>query len=78
MTRDALSAELVEEVARRLPRPVPVREAASLVELGLDSADVLELVAAVEDRYGIAVPLDELAQVRTFGQMVDHVHRRLA
>jgi acyl carrier protein len=78
MDRDALSAELAQEVTHRMARPVAVREAASLTELGLDSADVLELVADVEDRYGVAVPLDELARVRTFGQMVDHVHQRLA
>ncbi|MEQ1502170.1 MAG: acyl carrier protein [Myxococcota bacterium] len=74
-TRDTLAAELRAHLARR-GHPSS-DEADSLRQLGLDSAEILELVADLEDRHGVEIPLNELVQVRTFGQMVDQLHRRI-
>lgn len=77
MDRDALREDLRADVVRRLRRPAAIEDHTTLAELGMDSAEVLELVADVEDRLAIVIPLDGLQAVRTFGQMVEHVHRRL-
>lgn len=71
-----LRRDLADDLRRRLaalaPHVTPTEES-TFPELGLDSADVLELVAGLEDDHGIAVPLDGLRRVRTFGQLVDHL-----
>jgi acyl carrier protein len=53
-------AELVE-VLRDLVKDrvaVPVAEDAELVSLGLDSLSVIELMMAVEDRFGARIPVE--------------------
>lgn len=74
MTRDDLARELEAAVRPRIASNVPLTEAASFPELGLDSADVLELVADLEDRHGVAISLNALGRVRTYGQLLDHLH----
>lgn len=77
LDRAAVRADLVRRVHARRGDDRPVSDDASLQVLGLDSADVLELVADLEDAWHITVPLDELVSVRTFGQMVDRIHARV-
>jgi acyl carrier protein len=42
-------------------------------DLGADSLDLTELVMALEDRFDIEVPEDDLENVRTIGDAVDLV-----
>lgn len=42
-------------------------------DLALDSLAVMELVAAVEDRFDIVLPLNLLADVRTVGDLAAQV-----
>ena len=42
-------------------------------DLGADSLDLTELVMALEDRFDIEVPEDDLENVRTIGNAVDLV-----
>ncbi len=39
-------------------------------DLGADSLDVIELLMTLEDEYGISIPDDKIAQVKTIGQIV--------
>jgi len=45
---------------------------------GADSLDVFNIVIAVEDRYGIAIPSDRLGSVNTLGKMAGYLNERLS
>ena len=57
----------------------PDREIAldsSVVEdTGLDSVSVMDFVMELEDEFDISVPLDQIAEVRTVGDLADVVHK---
>lgn len=65
MVREELAAELERELRALVGETVEVREELTLSALGLDSADVLSLIADLEDRHDIVVPLNALGRVRT-------------
>lgn len=48
-----------------------------LDELALDSAQVMEFVMEVEDRFEIVIEQERLAEVRTIGQLADIVRSAL-
>jgi acyl carrier protein len=51
-----------------------VVEAASFTEdLGADSLDVVELVMAFEDEFGIDIPDEEVGNIKTVGNAVDYI-----
>lgn len=49
-----------------------------LEDLAADSADLLNLVVAVEDRYGIAIDEEDLTELRTVDDLYRLTLRRLA
>jgi acyl carrier protein len=57
-------------------RPIEPTLASDLVaDLGFDSLQVLEVVAELEDRFDISIPLDDVPATRTVAQVVDQVAR---
>jgi acyl carrier protein len=42
-------------------------------DLGVDSLALLELVAAIEDRWQVQVPMDEAVRLSTVREIVDHL-----
>ena len=42
-------------------------------DLKADSLDLVELVMDLEDRYGVEIPDEQLAEVRTVGQIIEIV-----
>ncbi|CAB4593065.1 unannotated protein [freshwater metagenome] len=46
-------------------------------DLDADSLDVVELVMALEEEFGIEVPEDDLAEVKTVGQAFDVIVSKL-
>ncbi|MBT2410559.1 acyl carrier protein [Streptomyces sp. ISL-12] len=42
-------------------------------DLGVDSLALLELIAAIEDRWQVQVPMDDAAQLTTVREIVDHL-----
>jgi acyl carrier protein len=46
-------------------------------EVGLDSIAFLEIQIEMEQRYGFHVSEEEARQIRTLGDAVDYVNRRL-
>ncbi len=46
-------------------------------DLAIDSAAAMDLVMEVEERYDLDIPLNELADLRTVGDLVELVARRL-
>jgi acyl carrier protein len=46
-------------------------------DLEADSLDLVELVMELEDRYGIRIPDEEAARIKTVGQAADFVAARV-
>jgi acyl carrier protein len=42
-------------------------------DLGADSLDVVELVMAFEEEFGIDIPDDDVSNMKTVGQAVDYI-----
>jgi len=55
-------------------RPLdPTLSSELIADLGFDSLQVLEVVAELEDRFDISIPLNDLPATRTVGQVVSQV-----
>lgn len=57
-------AEILEEVAGVLPADV-APEKSFTDDLDVDSLSMVEIATAVEDKWGVAIPDDELANIKT-------------
>lgn len=74
-----MSADVLERVKKVTVEELGVKEeevteAASFTEdLGADSLDVVELVMALEDEFGIEIPDDEVGNIKTVGDAVKYI-----
>ena len=58
-------------------KPEEVVESASFTEdLGADSLDVVELVMAFEDEFGIDIPDEEVGEIKTVGDAVTYIGKK--
>lgn len=58
-------------------KPEEVVESASFTEdLGADSLDVVELVMALEDAFGIDIPDEEVGEIKTVGDAVNYIQKK--
>ena len=63
--------DVLKNVSRR---PIEPTLASDLVaDLGFDSLQVLEVIAELEDRFDISIPLNDVPATRTVGQVVARV-----
>ena len=67
----AALAEILADVARI--DPADVTPQARVDDLGIDSLTMVDLVVAVEDRFGLVIPDDEWARFETVGDAVAHL-----
>jgi len=68
--------DILKNVSRR-----PIEPALSndlVADLGFDSLQVLEVVAELEDRFDIAIAVDDVPSTRTVADVVDRVTRLVA
>jgi acyl carrier protein len=57
-------------------RPIePTMDSDLVADLGFDSLQVLELVAELEDRFDVSIPLNDVPSTRTVAQIVAQVAR---
>ena len=57
-------------------RPIkPTLQSDLVADLGFDSLQVLELIAELEDRFDISIPLNDVPATRTVAQVVAQVTR---
>ena len=72
MDRDAILAKVIEVVddTLQLGEGVQLTEDTNLKELGADSFDLLELVTALEDEFGMTFQDDAVGSIVTVGQVV--------
>jgi len=72
---EAAVRAVIQDVARQ--ETVGIGRDDDLVEvIGVDSLQGLQVLAGVENRFGIRLPDDELIQMRTIGRIADAVRRQ--
>ena len=63
---------LVQNFCDTHNKSLAVSESTDLLdEVGLSSLDVMEMIETLEDEFDIALPINELADVRTVGDLID-------
>jgi acyl carrier protein len=65
-------AELISTAAGVEPQRV-TDDARLDGDLGIDSLTLVEIVVAVEDRFGLVIPDDEWSRFQTVGDLVTHL-----
>ncbi|MCF8020201.1 acyl carrier protein [Petrocella atlantisensis] len=70
MTLEALVEIIVEELDVEAAEVVPT--ASFIDDLGADSLDLFELVMSIEDAFGVAIPNEELANIKTVQDVLDY------
>ncbi len=63
--------EVLKNVSRRPIDPTPASDLAA--DLGFDSLQILEVVAELEDRFDISIPLNDVPAARTVAHVVAQV-----
>ncbi len=68
-----LSANAIHRTTEELSMDTPFEEQ------GIDSIDIVEILMAVEDRYGVYVPDSDVVELRNLSQLAawldEHLHR---
>jgi acyl carrier protein len=76
--RDRVGAELEAILREHVGEGVHIRSTSTMSgELGLDSLELLEITAQIEDRFGVRLPDDSLPEMRTVGDVLLALERRL-
>ncbi len=71
-----MDKKIIELIADKLGKKVDLIKLDShLVEdLGADSLDVVELIMTFEDEFGIALPDEDVAKMKTVGDIVTYIN----
>jgi len=70
----SLEAEIIAIVKRVSRRPVEPTAGSDLeLDLGFDSLLRYELIAELEDRFDVSIPLNDIETIRTVAQVREHL-----
>ena len=67
-------AEILEEVAGVTPADA-TPEKSFTDDLDVDSLSMVEIATAVEDKFGVAIPDDELGNIKTVGDAIAYIEK---
>lgn len=70
MTFEALRDVIVEELD--VAAEEVTLEASFIDDLGADSLDLFEMVMSIEDEFGVAIPNEELSNVKTVQDVLNY------
>lgn len=70
MTFEELRDVIVEELD--VEAEEVTAEASFIDDLGADSLDLFELVMSIEDAFGVSIPNEELAGIKTVQDVLDY------
>jgi acyl carrier protein len=65
--------DVLKTVSRRPIEPTPASDL--IADLGFDSLQVLEVIAELEDRFDVSIPLNDVPVTRTVAQVAAQVAR---
>ena len=69
-----LEDEVMATVKRVSRRPIePTTDSDLALDLGFDSLLVFELIAELEDRFDVSIPLNDIEKIRTIAQISEHL-----
>ena len=74
---------VLEKIKSILSDQFDVEESAITIEsdiaadLGADSLDVVDLLMSIEDEFEIEIPDDEVENIKTVGQLVNYIEKRI-
>ncbi len=74
----AIEEKVIEIIMEQLDvtREECVPEAAFIDDLGADSLDIVELVMAMEENFGIEITDEELMKIRTVRDVIDFIKKK--
>ena len=70
MTFEALRDVIVEELD--VAAEEVTLEASFIDDLGADSLDLFEMVMSIEDEFGVAIPNEELSNIKTVQDVINY------
>jgi len=70
----AVLGEIIEEVTGIEPSEVTV-EKSFVDDLDIDSLSMVEIAVQTEDKYGVKIPDEDLASLRTVGDAVSYIQK---
>ena len=70
-------ADILEEIAGVLPADVTLEKSFS-DDLDVDSLSMVEIALSAEEKFGVKIPDDELANLRTVGDAVGYIEKAQA
>jgi acyl carrier protein len=75
----SLEQDLIDLIAKEALTDVEkLKKDATLEEIGLDSVDLVSVVFAIEDKYGVTIAENELEKSATLGQMLTLIESKIA
>jgi acyl carrier protein len=79
-TLEQIEQRLKELIVQQLgvDESAVVPEAKFIDDLGADSLDLVELIMALEDEYGIEIPDEDAEKIVTVGDALNYLKERLA
>jgi len=76
VTPEQIEAVVVDALAELGPERDQITRDASFEALDVDSLDLAELSQIVEERFGVVLKGDDVAQISTVGEAIDLIHSR--
>ena len=73
-TEDKIKEIIVEQLGVSADEVVP--EASFIDDLGADSLDIVELVMAIEEEWGLEIPDDDAEKIQTIQDAINYVEER--
>ena len=74
-----IESEIVAIVKRISRQSVePTAESDLALDLGFDSMRVFELIAALEDRFDVSIPLNDIETIRTVAEIGEYLRSLIA
>lgn len=74
----SIAEKVIDVITEQLDvtREECVPEASFVDDLGADSLDLVELIMAMEENFGIEISDDELGKIRTIQDVVDYIEKK--
>ncbi|WP_165065778.1 acyl carrier protein [Paludisphaera rhizosphaerae] len=70
-----LVVDLIRSVSEKARTKVIQADTLLLEELALDSLDMVRVIMLIEDRHGVSIDLDEVAEMKSVGDVARVLHR---